>query len=201
MSHEAEIVRLRKELADFSRRAYQRGLVSGTGGNVSARIPNTDRVLVTPTGVSLGDVEPEANLLLDLDGSIVENPCGLKPSKESSFHLVVYRLRADVGAIAHLHPPHATAYSNREEPLPLVTVNSRVILKEVPCVDCALPGSKELCDFVHGGISRYPNVKTLLMKEHGILALGPDLRTAFYVADLVEDTAKIAFISGNIKAL
>ncbi len=199
MSHEAEIVRLRKELTDFSRRAYQRGLVSGTGGNVSVRIPNTDRVLVTPTGVSLGDVEPEANLLLDLNGSILENPCGLRPSKESSFHFVVYRLRTDAGAIAHLHPPHATAYSNREEPLPLVTVNSRVILREVPCIDCALPGSKELCDFVHGGISRYPSVKALLMKEHGILALGPDLRTAFYVADLVEDTAKIAYIAGNIR--
>ncbi len=76
-----------------------------------------------------------------------------------------------------------------------------MILKEVPCIDCALPGSKELCDFVHGGISRYPNVKALLMKEHGILALGPDLMTAFYIADLVEDTAKIAFISGNIKTL
>ncbi len=199
MSQEVETVRLRKELADFSRRAYQRGLVSGTGGNVSVRIPNTDRVLVTPTGVSLGDIEPEANLLVDLDGTIVENPCGLRPSKESSFHLVVYRLRADAGAIAHLHPPYATAHSNMGKSLPLVTVNSRVILKEVPCIDCALPGSKELCDFVHGGISRYPNVKALLMKEHGILALGPDLRTAFYVADLVEDTAKIAFISGNIK--
>ncbi len=199
MSQEVETVRLRKELADFSRRAYQRGLVSGTGGNVSVRIPNTDRVLVTPTGVSLGDVEPEANLLLDLDGSILENPCGLKPSKESSFHLVVYRLRADSGAIAHLHPPYATAYSNMGKSLPLVTVNSRVILKEVPCIDCALPGSKELCDFVHGGISGYPNVKALLMKEHGILALGPDLKTAFYIADLVEDTAKIAYIAGNIR--
>jgi len=199
MSHEVETVRLRRDLADFSRRAYERGLVSGTGGNVSVRIPNTDRVLVTPTGVSLGEVEPEASLLLDLNGSILENPCGLRPSKESSFHLVVYRLRADAGAIAHLHPPHAIAYSNRERPLPLVTVNSREILKEVPCIDCALPGSKELCDFVHGGISRYPNVRALLMKEHGILALGPDLKTAFYIADLVEDTAKIAFISGNIR--
>ncbi len=200
MSNDAQTVnRLRKELADFSRRAYHRGLVSGTGGNVSVRIPNTDRVLVTPTGVSLGDVEPEANLLLDLDGLILENPFGLKPSKESFFHLVVYQLRPDAGAIAHLHPPHATAYSNRERPLPLVTVNSREILKEVPCIDCALPGSKELCDFVHGGISRYPNVRALLMKEHGILTLGPDLRTAFYLADLVEDTAKIAFIADNIK--
>ena len=190
---------LRKELAEFSRRAFQRGLVSGTGGNISVRIPDTDRVLITPSGVSLGDVEPEANLLVDLEGTILENPLGLTPSKETSFHLAVFKLRPDVGAVVHVHPPYATAYSTREKPLPLVTVQSRVTLKEVPWIDCALPGSKDLCGFVDGGIRKYPNVRALLMKEHGILALGPDLMTAFYVADLVEGTAKVAFIADNIK--
>ena len=192
-------IRLRKELAEFSRRAFQRGLVSGTGGNISVRIPNNDKVLVTPSGVSLGDVEPDANLLLNFGGSILDNPLGLIPSKESSFHLVVYQLRPDVGAVAHLHPPYATAYSNMERPLPLVTVSSRVILKEVPWIECALPGSKELCGYVHEGIEKHPTVRAMLMKEHGILTLGADLKIAFYLADLVEDTAKIAFIAGNIK--
>jgi L-fuculose-phosphate aldolase len=193
------VIRLRKELAEYSRRAFHRGLVGGTGGNISVRIPNTDHVLITPSGVSLADVEPEANLLLNFEGTVIDNPCGLVPSKESSFHLVVYQLRPDAGAIAHLHPPYATAYSNKERPLPLVTVSSRVILKEVPWVECAIPGSKELCDFVHGGIKKHPTIRAMLMKEHGILTLGADLKTAFYLADLVEDTAKIAFIEGNIK--
>jgi L-ribulose-5-phosphate 4-epimerase len=199
MSNETEIVnRLRNELADFSKRAFHRGLVGGTGGNVSVRIPGTDQVLITPTGVSLGDVEPEINLLVKLDGTIVENPPGQRPSKETSFHLAVYLLRADAGAIAHVHPPYATAYSNKGRSLPLVTVSSRAVLKDVPCVDCAAPGSKELCDFVGGGIRMHPNVRAMLMKEHGILTLGPDLKTAYYLADLVEDTAKIAFIAANI---
>ncbi len=73
-----------------------------------------------------------------------------------------------------------------------------MILKEVPWVECAIPGSKELCDFVSNGITRYPGVKVLLMKEHGVLALGPDLKAAYYLADLVEATAKIAFIEENI---
>ena len=193
------IVRLREELADFSRRSFTRGLVSGAGGNISVRIPGTDQVLITPTGVSLGDVDAELNLLVHVDGTMLENPCGLKPSKETGFHLVVYQLRPDVGAVSHVHPPYATAYSNKERPLPLVTVNSRIILQEVPCIDCAAPGSQELCDFVQGGVRKYPLAKALLMKEHGILALGPDLRTAYYIADLVEDTAKIAFLTENIK--
>jgi len=91
---ESEIViRLRKELAEFSRRAFQRGLVSGAGGNISVRIPHTDTVLITPTGISLADIDPEINLLVNLAGEIIESPFGLKPSKECSFHLVVYQLR------------------------------------------------------------------------------------------------------------
>jgi L-fuculose-phosphate aldolase len=201
MNNEAEaVIRLRKELAEFSRRSFNRGLVSGAGGNISVRIPGTDRVLITPTNVSLGDVVPEINLLVGIDGTILENPFDLKPSKETGFHLVVYRLRPDVGAVCHVHPPYATAYSIKEKPLPLVTVNSRLILQEVPCIDCAVPGSQDLCDFVHGGIAQYPHIKALLMKEHGILALGPDLTTAFCISDLVEDTAKIAFITDNIRS-
>jgi ribulose-5-phosphate 4-epimerase/fuculose-1-phosphate aldolase len=200
MSKESEMIaHLRKELSEFSRRAFYRGLVSGAGGNISVRVPNTDRVLITATGVSLGDVDLDSSLLVNLDGKVLENPLGLVPSKETSFHLAVFQLRPCTGAVVHVHPPHATAYSILGRPLPLLTVNSRAILKEVPCVDCALPGSKELCDFVRGGIQSYPECKALLMKEHGILTLGPDLKTAYYLADLVEDTAKVAFIAGNIK--
>ena len=194
------VIRLRKELAEFSRRSFNRGLVSGAGGNISVRIPDTDQVLITPTNVSLADIEPEINLLVRLDGTMLENPSDLKPSKETSFHLVAYRLRPDVSAVSHVHPPYATAYSIKEKPLRLVTVNSRIILREVPCIDCANPGSQELCDFVQGGIVKYPSVKALLMKEHGILALGSDLKAAFYISDLVEGTAKIAFLEENIRS-
>ena len=118
MSHELEIIRLRKELAEYSRRSFNRGLVSGTGGNLSVRIPGTDNALITPTGVCLGDIEPEINLLMKIDGAIIENPCGLRPSKETAFHLAVYQLRPEAGAVSHVHPPYATAYSNVVERLP-----------------------------------------------------------------------------------
>jgi L-ribulose-5-phosphate 4-epimerase len=197
-SNDRMIQALCEELSDFSRRSFHRGLVSGAGGNMSLRIPGTETVLITPTGVSLADIEPGINLLMSIDGTIIKAPSGHRPSKETGFHLSVYRLRPDVGAIAHLHPPYATAFSNRGKPLPLVTVNSRGILQEVPCVECAPPGSKELCDFVTEGIVKYPGAKVLLMREHGLLATGPDLRTAYYLADLAEATAQIAYISSKI---
>lgn len=191
-------IRLRKELSDFSKRAYFRNLVGGTGGNMSVRIPGSDKVLITPSGVSLADVEPETSLLVRLDGAILENPLNLAPSKETGFHLAVYELRPDVGAIAHVHSAYATGYSNLGKPLPLATVTARAILKEVPAIECAPSGSRELCDFVKGGIVRHPGVKVLLMAEHGVLALGPDIKTAYYLADLVENTAQVAFVSENI---
>lgn len=199
MIREAEtVVRLRHELSDFSKRAFLRNLVGGTGGNMSARIPGSDKVLITPSGVSLADVEPETNLLVRLDGTILENPLNLVPSKETGFHLAVYELRPDVGAIAHVHPAYATAYSRKGKPLPMATITARMILKEVPAIESALPGSRELCEFVKGGIVRHPGVKALLMAEHGILALGPDIKAAYYLADLVENTAQVAFVAENI---
>ena len=158
MSNEIEIVRLRKELAEYSRRSFNRGLVSGTGGNLSVRIPGTDTALITPTGISLGDIKPEVNLLMKIDdGAIIENPCGLRPSKETGFHLAAYRLRPDAGAVAHLHPPYATAYSNRLKPLPMVTVSARGVLKEVPCIESAKAGSTELSEVCPGWAEEIPH--------------------------------------------
>jgi L-ribulose-5-phosphate 4-epimerase len=200
MSKEIEIIRLRKELSDYSKRSFKRGLVSGTGGNISVRIPGTDEVLITPTGISLEEITPEINLLMNLDGTVLENPCGLKSSKETGFHLAAYRLRPDAGAVAHLHPPYATAYSNRLKPLPLVTVSARGVLKEVPCIESAPAGSPELSRYVQEGLKIFPaTVKVVLMREHGILALGADLCNAYYLSDLAEDSAKIAFIESKIK--
>ena len=198
MNKAMEIIRLRKALSDYSKRSFRRGLVSGTGGNMSVRIPGTDEVLITPTGISLEEITPEINLLINLDGAVLENPCGLKSSKETGFHLAAYRLRPDVGAVAHLHPPYATAYSNKLRPLPMVTVSARGVLKEVPCIESAPAGSQELAGFVQQGLKEYPAAKVILMREHGTLALGADLATAYYLTDLAEDTAKIAFIEGGI---
>jgi L-ribulose-5-phosphate 4-epimerase len=191
-------IRLRHELSDFSKRAYLRNLVGGTGGNMSVRIPGTDNVLITPSGVALADVEPETSLLVRLDGAILENPLNLLPSKETGFHLAVYELRPDVGGIAHVHSAYATAYSRKGKSLPMATITARMLLTEVPAIESATPGSRELCEFIKAGIVRHPGVKALLMAEHGVLALGPDIKAAFYIADLVENTAQVAFVAGTM---
>ncbi len=199
MKRETILSYYREELSRYSRIAFERGLVGGTGGNLSLRIPDTDTVLITPTGISLGEIEPAMNVLVDLEGNIVESPLGYKGSKETTFHLSAYRLRQDVLAIAHLHPPYATAYSCTGNPLPLATVSARVILKSVPCIPCFNPGSKELADSVATALKAEPGVKALLMQDHGILALGADMNGAFHTADLVEHTAQVAYILKGIQ--
>lgn len=190
---------LRWEVSSYSRASFKRHLVSGTGGNLSIRVPGTQTALVTPTAVSLNDVQPEEVILVNLEGEIIDSPMGLKPSKETGLHLEAYKLRPDIGALAHLHPPHATAFANLMQPLPLVTVSARGILKHVPCVETAIPGSDELLQHVRKGIEENPSICALLMREHGILAMGKEMKTTYYVADLVEDTAKIAFVESLIK--
>jgi ribulose-5-phosphate 4-epimerase/fuculose-1-phosphate aldolase len=193
------LVFLRGEISKYSKRAYDQGLIRGTGGNLSIRTPPNQTVLVTPTDISLAEVKPEENILVDLEGKVIESPLGLMPSKETSFHLRVYRMRRDVQAVIHLHPPYATAYANKGKPLPMVTVSARAKLQKVPNVGCAPPGSKELCELVAEGLEGFPEARAFLMKEHGILTVGEDLRTAYYLAELVEETAQIAFIEGSIR--
>ena len=194
----SDIEFLREQLSAFSRRSYERGLVAGTGGNLSIRIPGTDTVLVTPTEISLGDVEPDENILVNLEGEIIDSPLGLKGSKETGFHLIAYRLRPDIGAIVHVHPPYATAYANKMKPLPMATVSAMGKLKHVPCIRSFSAGSQGLRDAVEVGLKDNPDINTLLMEEHGILSMGKDLKHAYYLADLTEDTAKIAYVAATI---
>jgi L-fuculose-phosphate aldolase len=188
----------RSVLSEYSIRAFQRGLVGGTGGNLSLKIPGTDTVLITPSGVALEETTPENCVLVDLEGNILESPLGFKGSKETTFHCSAYKLRPDVQSVVHVHPYYATAFACTKKPLPLATVPSRLIFKEIPCIPCFNPGSRELAESVKSAIENNLTLKAFLMQDHGILVLGPDIDTAYYWADLVEHTAKVAYLHKQI---
>ncbi|MEM4846674.1 MAG: class II aldolase/adducin family protein [Thermosphaera sp.] len=190
-----EIERLKKELSKFSILAWERRLIAAAGGNLSVRVPATDLILITGTGVALLDVTPEAILTVNLGGEVVDAPNGHRPSKEQDMHLAAYNLRPNVGAVVHVHPPHATAFAAKNQPLPLVTDGAAMRLKVVPCIGYAPSGSPKLHQFAQRGIQEYPDASAFLLKNHGLIALGANLKEAFYIADLVEDTAKIALLT------
>jgi len=189
-----EISEYKKDIAQFSRLSYDRGLVAARGGNLSIRIPGTERVLITPSGISLRDITPDIIIEVDVHGNLLRGKKNLKPSKETPFHTSIYRIRSDVMAIAHVHPPFSTALSLKDKPFPLLTAPGMVNLVKVPLVEFALMGTKELCYYVSEAAKQNMEVKALLLKGHGIIAMGPDLASAYYIADLVEDNAKVALL-------
>ncbi len=195
MSYDSQEGELRQQLVETAVRTYRRGMVAGSGGNVSLRVPGRDEVLITPTGLCLELTTPESLVKVDLFGMPTDPVCAHRPSRETGFHCSIYRLRRDVNAIVHTHPPYATAFSIQNRELPLATVSAGIVLGRVPCVPAGLPGSTELCREVERVFASNPSLRATLMQSHGIIAVGPDLVAAYDVADLVEATAQVAHLA------
>jgi ribulose-5-phosphate 4-epimerase/fuculose-1-phosphate aldolase len=194
-----QVDRLKEQIARYSIKAYERGLVGGAGGNVSARLPGREEIFITRTGVILGEVTPDDVVRIDPQGRPLDSEAP-KPSKEVPFHTVVYRLRPDVNAIVHLHPCYTVVQSLRLADLPLLTVSARLSLgPRVPCVPVAYAGTRLLAQYVGAALKEAPGAKVLLLAAHGLNALAADLATAYALADLTEFTAKQACIADSLQ--
>lgn len=187
------IADLRRTLVELSHRAYALGLVPGVSGNLSVRVPGEDRVLIKATGFSLGDMTPAHTLLVDLDGRVLEDT-DLRPSKEMFFHLAIYRRRPEVGAVVHLHPPYTTAFAAVHQLPPALTGAARAFLGgKVALVPPAPSGSRELAAMVEAAF-RDPGIQAAVLAEHGSITVGPDLYSAFYLSQYLEDAARTALL-------
>lgn len=182
--------KLREELVRISRECYDRGFVSGVGGNISARISST-RVIIKPTGLRLKDLSPQNLLVVDINGKVFEGTG--KPSEEIRFHLGIYKVRQDVGAVLHIHSPAATAFAVVGNELPPITAQAAKLLGKIPLVAFAPPGSEKLAKLV---VKAFKNtkVKAVLLRRHGSVVVGKNLLEAFNNADLLEETAKTALL-------
>ena len=195
----ADTVRLlREELVAISHRAYERGLVFGISGNNSVRVPYSDNVLIKTTGCNQGDMDTSDTVLVDLDGNVLEE--GKRPSKEIRWHLAIYRKNPEVGGIVHLHSPYATAWAVANRVPPLIHTAARGVLQKIALVELAPSGSQELADLISGAFSD-SELRVALMREHGTIAVGPDLRTAYYRSEYLEDTARVALLAAQVQAL
>ncbi len=177
-----------------SRRAFQQGLQASTGGNISIRI-GPGRFLTKPTGLGLFDCLDSDLVIVDPQGRPLEGH--VKPTKDIQVHLAIFQKRPDVNGIVHYHAPFATAYAVKGQPLPLPTVHARRILKEIPLIGEYAEGSPELADAVVQAFED-KEVTGLLMVDHGLLAIGQTLQQAQYRAELMEESARIHWLSQHI---
>ncbi|GEA14161.1 aldolase [Moorella sp. E308F] len=190
------VTRLRHEMVEVSRQIFARGLTSATSGNTSARVPgHPDQVLIKASGKSFGDVGPEDFILVDLEGNILAGEG--KPSKEIRFHLGILKARPDVQAVVHGHSAFATAYATARGELPVVTAAAEAGLNKVGTVEYAAPGSVELAEMVIKAFED-PTLKAAVLKRHGFVTVGKDIHHAFYLADVLEDNAKVAFLLSQL---
>jgi L-fuculose-phosphate aldolase len=182
---------LREQLVRFARQMITTGLVRGTSGNISTREPGAAQALVTPSGVDYDTMTPDAVVLVDLQGSSVHP--GFKPSVDTPIHVAIYRARADVGAVIHTHSPYAAAFSTvgREIP-PLITESAGYVGGAVRVMHYVPPAQTDTGDDVAKGLG---GDRAVLLPNHGVVAVGENLKKAFAAAMAVEESAHVAFIA------
>ena len=181
-------VRLREEICELGRSIFQRGLTHGSTGNISARC--TDGWLLTPTGSSLGRLDPGRLSKLDWSGKLLS---GDAPSKESFLHLAMYQERERNGAVVHLHATHSVAVSvledlNPDDLLPPLTAYYVMRIGTLPLVPYYAPGDLGLAEAVRGYARRH---HALLLANHGPVVGGSSLAAAADAVEELEATAKL----------
>ena len=173
------------------------GLVAWTGGNLSARDPETGLIAIKPSGVLYDDMRPEDMVIVDLDGRIVHGTKG--PSSDTASHLGVYRARPDVMSIIHTHSRYATAFAAAGRPIPCVlTAIADEFGGEVPLGEYASIGGNAIGEEIVRSIGHSP---AIIMKQHGVFTVGPTIAKALQAAVMVEDIAHTVAVAQGLGQL
>ena len=173
------------------------GLVVWTSGNVSARVPGG--MLIKPSGVPYEELTPESMVLCDLDGTPLTD--SLAPSSDAATHGFIYQHMPDVGGIVHTHSPYATAWAVRGEPIPCVmTAMADEFGGEIPVGPFALIGDEAIGRGVVDTLTGHRS-RVVLMRAHGVFALGDHPRDAVKAAVMCEDAARVVLAARSLGPL
>ena len=179
---------LREQVCALHAELPRHGLVVWTAGNVSARVPGADLLVIKPSGVPYDELTPENMVVCDLAGKVVDGHHA--PSSDTAAQAYVYRHRPDVGGVVHTHSPYATAWAARGEPVPCVlTMCADEFGGEIPVGPFAAIGD----DSIGRGIVQTlegSRSSAVLMQNHGVFTVGPTARDAVKAAVMCEDVAR-----------
>jgi L-ribulose-5-phosphate 4-epimerase len=187
---------LRRTIADLHRELPRYSLVIWTAGNVSARVPGQELLVIKPSGVSYDELSPEAMVVTDLHGNLVDGH--RTPSSDTAAHAYVYRHMPEVGGVVHTHSTYATAWAARGEAIPCVlTMIADEFGGEIPVGPFALIGD----DSIGRGIVetlRGSRSAAVLMANHGPFTVGRSARDAVKAAVMLEDVARTVHIARQL---
>jgi len=176
----------------FAARAHQAGLQTGTGGNLSVRVPGTETMLIKASGGSFADLQAPDIVHADFSGQPLAGSA--KPSRELRSHALLYRSLPETGAIFHSHSPWAIACAARFDTVPLVTLHMEMKLGAIPVLSSEGHADGKMVDDLTTFLAGHPDVKAFIHRRHGIFSLAADIGAAEMQAELVEECAKIAVL-------
>ena len=186
----------RDSICRLAKSLFDRGLTIGSSGNISVRL--ADGWLMTPTGSSMGNLNPNEISKLDLNGKLIS---GKSPTKESFLHIAMYDERPDSGAVVHLHSTHSVAVSclagiDKKNVLPPITAYYVMKIGKLPLVPYFPPGDINLAKAVKEMAS---NHHAVLLANHGPVVAGKTLEDAVYAIEELEETARLFLLLRNMK--
>ena len=172
------------------------GLVLWTSGNVSAKDPETEYVVIKPSGIHFDDLTPESMIVVELKGNVSEGD--LTPSVDTESHLYVYNHCPEVLGITHTHSPYATAFSIAGESLPIYTTTSAAVFgKEIPLSEIAAVGEKAIgAEIVR--CYQETNCPAILLKNHGVFTVGKSATNSLKNAVILEETAQSVYYARTL---
>jgi L-ribulose-5-phosphate 4-epimerase len=183
----AAIGKTRRPVAELHAALVSNGLVAWTSGNISARVPGADLMVIKPSGVGYDELTPESMVVCDLAGARVAGE--LSPSSDTASHAYIYRHMPQVGGVVHTHSRYATAWAARGEPIPCVlTAMADEFGGEIPVGPFAPIGGEEIGRAVVSTLSGHRS-PAVLLRSHGVFTVGATPRDAVKAAVMCEDVA------------
>jgi L-fuculose-phosphate aldolase len=190
----ANLEPLRHELVHFGRRILEERLATGAGGNISAR--QGDIMLISPSGLSLGELKPDQIVAVSIALGEIVQPNGLRPSSEVLMHLACYRRRPRVAALIHTHPQFTIALTSSGHTLRPMFADCIIYLgMNVPHLDYVTVTTPELASAVEANLGE---ADCMILRNHGAITLGENLKQAFWRACTVEESARIQLFASLV---
>lgn len=172
---------------DYAHYMTEKGLIAGTWGNISVRIPDTTMIAITPSGRDYTTLTPNDIAIVDLSGKWIGG--NHKPSSELPLHLAVYRARTDISALIHTHSIYASACAAARRSIPAIIEDVAMMNGgDIEVAEYAANGSAELAENTVRALGEHQSV---LLANHGMLGCGANLKEAMTMCELVEKTARI----------